>query len=108
MSGSELGALKDRLNRLWNPNCQIQGAGRDIIKVHVRLTVQGLLIGQPELVDKARIEGSGDPILIAAANRALSAAGRAQPYTDVLTPEHYADWREMNLNFDPKSPQCGG
>ena len=108
LSGSELGALQEKLNRLWNPNCQVQGAGRDAIRVHVRLTAQGYLIGQPELMDKAKIDGAGNAMLSAAATRALSAAGRAQPYTDVLMPEHYEVWRDMILKFDPKSSQCGG
>jgi outer membrane biosynthesis protein TonB len=106
MSGSELGALKEKLGRLWNPNCQVEGARGIVVRVHVRLTAQGYVIGQPELVDRDKINSSGNPILIAAATRALSAVGRGQPYADVLNPEHYAAWKDMILKFDARD-QCG-
>ena len=41
-------------------------------------------------------------MLIASAQRMLAAVGRAQPYTDVLRPEHYATWSDMNLHFHSK------
>ena len=107
MSGSELGALKAKLKPLWTPNCEVEAGKGIIVRVHVHLTPQGWLAGQPELVDKGKIEASGNPLLIAAATRALSALGRGQPYSDVLTSEHYPDWRDMILTFDPKE-QCGG
>jgi len=103
MSASELGALIDKLGKLWNPNCQVEGAGGFVIRVHVRLTPQGFLAAPPELPDKDKIMGSGNPVLIASAQRALSAVGRGQPYTDVLKPEHFTDWHEMILKFDAKN-----
>lgn len=41
-------------------------------------------------------------MLSAAANRALSAVGRGEPYTDVLNPAHYAAWRDIVVNFNAK------
>lgn len=105
MSASELGALNDKLGRLWNPNCQVEGGRGIIVRVHVRLSPQGYVIGQPELPDRAKIFASGNPVLIAAATRALSAVERGQPYTDVLNPDHYSAWRDMILTMDPKN-QC--
>jgi periplasmic protein TonB len=106
MSGSELGALTEKLGRLWNPNCQVEGAHGIIVRVHVRLTPQGYVVGQPELADGVNVNSISDPIQAAASRRALSAAGRAQPYSDVLKPEHYAVWKDMILKFDARN-LCG-
>ncbi len=102
LASSEKDALSDKLQKLWNPNCQIVGGEGIIVRVHVRLTPQGFLAAPPDLPDRETIQSSGNPILIAAAARALSAVGRGQPYTDVLTPDHYPAWREMILKLSPQ------
>ena len=99
MSGDERQGLADKLSRLWNPNCSVEAAAGINIKVHFRLSAQGWLVGQPEL---AAGQNSADPIFSASAARALSAVGRGQPYTDVLTAAHYADWHDMVVNFNAK------
>ena len=99
MSGDERQGLADKLSRLWNPNCSVEAAAGINIKVHFRLSAQGWLVGQPEL---AAGQNAGDPIFSASASRALSAVGRGQPYTDVLTPAHYADWHDMVVSFNAK------
>ena len=102
MSASEIGALSDKLSKLWNPNCQVEAAAGIDIKVRITLTPQGFLAATPELVDRGNIQSSGDALLIAAAQRALSAVKRGEPYTDVLKPEHYAGWRVLNVHFNAK------
>jgi len=99
MSGDERQGLADKLSRLWNPNCSVEAAAGINIKVHFRLSAQGWVIGQPEL---AAGQNSTDPIFSASAARALSAVGRGQPYLDVLTPAHFADWHDMVVNFNAK------
>ncbi len=99
MSGDERQGLSDKLSRLWNPNCSVEAAAGVNIKVHFRLSAQGWVVGQPEL---AAGQNSSDPIFSASAARALSAVGRGQPYTDVLTPAHFADWHDMTVNFNAK------
>jgi outer membrane biosynthesis protein TonB len=101
MSASEIDALRSKLEKLWNPNCQVEGAAGVNVKVRMRLTSQGWLAAPPELPDRGDIQSSGDPILIAAAQRALSAVGAGAPYVE-LNPQHYASWREMIVNFDAK------
>lgn len=102
LSANELNALGEKVGKLWNPNCQVEGAATYTLRVRVKLTPQGFLAANPELMDRDRIMSSGDQVLIAAAQRALSAVGRGQPYTDVLRPEHYAQWRETIWKFNPK------
>lgn len=101
MSASEIGAFVSKLEKLWNPNCQVEGAAGVNVRVHIRLTPQGWLAAPPELADRGDIQSSRDPMLIAAAQRALSAVGRGAPYVE-LNPQHYASWREMIVNFDAK------
>ena len=101
MSASETGAFVSKLEKLWNPNCKVENAAGIVVKVHIKLTPQGWLAAKPELVDSGDIQSSGNPMLIAAATRALSAVGAGQPYTE-LNPDHYAGWREMVVKFDAK------
>jgi outer membrane biosynthesis protein TonB len=102
MSGDERQGLADKLSRLWNPNCQVEAAAGVNIKVHFRLSPQGFLAGQPELAGGGQVSSISDPIQAAAAARALSAVGRGQPFTDVLKPEHFADWHDMVVSFNAK------
>jgi protein TonB len=107
LSPSDLAGLQDKIGKLWNPNCQVEGASSFVIKVHVRLTPQGYLAAPAELPEKDAIMSSGNPVLIASAQRVLSAVGRGQPYRDVLRPEQYAQWRDMILKFNPRET-CRG
>ena len=101
MSSDEIGAFVGKLQKLWNPNCQVEGAAGVNVKVHIRLTPQGWLAAPPDLPDRGDIQSSGNPMLITSAQRALSAVSRGAPYTE-LNPEHYASWREMTVNFVAK------
>ena len=101
MSSDETAAFVGKLEKLWNPNCQVEGAAGINVKVHIRLTPQGWLAAPPDLPDRADIQSSGNPILIASAQRALSAVNRGAPYTE-LNPEHYSSWRDMNVTFVAK------
>jgi len=106
MSASEIDALRSKLEKLWNPNCQVEGAAGVNVKVFMRLTPQGWLAAKPELKDKQQVESSGDAILIASAQRALSAVGAGAPYTE-LNPQHYSTWRELIVTFNAKEA-CAG
>jgi outer membrane biosynthesis protein TonB len=106
MSASEIDALRSKLEKLWNPNCQVEGAAGVNVKVLMRLTPQGWLAAKPELRDKSQVEASGDAILIASAQRALSAVGAGAPYTE-LNPRHYSTWRELIVTFNAKEA-CAG
>jgi hypothetical protein len=104
MSAEERKALLDKLSRLWNPDCQ--DATAKGIRVRIQLTPEGYLKSPPELANAKEIEASADPALTVNAQRAMSAIQRGQPYTDVLRPQHYADWRDLWVNFNAKQA-CG-
>jgi outer membrane biosynthesis protein TonB len=96
VSASELGELKAKLIKLWNPNCQVEGARQVNVPIRIRLTPDGRLAAPPQDVDNLR--SSGNPVVAAAAERAISAVGRGAPYTE-LNPDHYQDWHDIQFNF---------
>jgi outer membrane biosynthesis protein TonB len=94
LTADEASLLASKLNRLWNPNCGAEGAGDIQVKVNMRLTQTGALAAPPTLMN-----GSGDPVWQAAAQRALSAVARGAPY-DELPRERYGVWKDIIVNFD--------
>jgi hypothetical protein len=67
---------------LWNPNCEVEGAGGVQVRVEMKLSPTGFLIGQPALVSQA---GSGvdASVVQASAQRALSAVKQGEPSTEI-------------------------
>lgn len=103
-TASALGLVQAKLIRLWNPNCGVAGANSLQVRVRIFLTQSGGLARRPQLVDHGNAEtanGIGDPVLQAAASRALSAVGRGAPY-DGLPVEDYDSWKQFVVRFDGK------
>lgn len=95
LSQSEIDALRARLTQCWSPP-----PGIDVnTKVHVALRVllkqDGSLAQAPVLVE-ASASALG-PALAESAQRAVMAC---QPFT-MLRPEHYDQWKDLTLDFDP-------
>ncbi len=105
LSGDELGAVTSKLMRLWNPNCGVEGADKVVIRVGIHLTPDGHLARPPELLDRAVVDAGG-PVAQAAAQRALNAVVRGEPYTE-LPRDHYAEWKDFNARF-PGKEACAG
>jgi colicin import membrane protein len=98
LSQSELGAMSARLHQLWNaPSAGAKDAQELILEVEIRLKPDGTLSSPPEV----RTNGNG-PLFLAAKDSAVRAVYQGQPYT-MLRPEHYEDWKEVLIVFDPKS-----
>jgi hypothetical protein len=95
LTADEANLLAAKLNRLWNPNCGAEGAGAIVVKVNIRLTPVGELAAPPQLVGPQ----SNDPVWQAAARRALTAAARGAPYSE-LPRDRYAVWKDVNVNFN--------
>lgn len=97
LSSSELNALQARLQRFWSPPVGITIATEMIIEVRIVLGRDRRLIGQPVVVT------SGKGIMYEAAkDAAFRSIYQSQPF-DMLRPETYETWRELNLVFDPKT-----
>jgi outer membrane biosynthesis protein TonB len=94
VSQSDKAGLSELLNRLWNPNCSVEGG--DAVTVLVTFTVgqDGRLVGR---VSAGGRESSSDPVVFAAARRAIDAVHQAEPYAAVFRRNAF------KVNFDAKT-----
>lgn len=97
LSQSELDALRAKLISLWNPPAAVSThPDQYVVTIRIRLTRDHRLVGQPEVLT------SGDgPLFEATRDSAVRAVFQAQPY-DMLSLTTYDQWKEMDINFDPR------
>jgi outer membrane biosynthesis protein TonB len=93
VSQSDMLGLQQLLERLWNPNCDVAGGAAVRLKVKFLIGLSGNLVGAPSA---GGLERSGDPVVSAAALRALDAVREAAPYP----PPYYG--QSIVVNFDAK------
>jgi outer membrane biosynthesis protein TonB len=93
LSQSDLLGLQQLLERLWNPNCDVAGGSAVKLKVHFLVGLDGALLGRP---NDGGLESSADPVVAAAARRALDAIREAAPYSQ----PYYG--QAITVNFDAK------
>jgi outer membrane biosynthesis protein TonB len=93
VSVSDLAGLQQLLERLWNPNCDVPGGEAVRLTVKFTVGVNGRLIGSPRA---GGAENSGDPVVAAAARRAIDAVRQAEPYAE----PYYG--QSIVVNFDAK------
>lgn len=96
LSQSELDALRARLQQLWNPPVGISMAGDMVIRVRVLLRPDGTLAGAPSVVTSGR-----GPMFESARDSAIRAIFRGQPF-DMLKPQTYETWKDIEVTFDPR------
>jgi colicin import membrane protein len=97
LSQSEIDALRARINECWNPPAAAASPDQD--KLYIVLRVQfrpdGSIARDPSV-----IEGTAStlgPVLAESAKRALLGC---QPFT-MLKPEHFDQWKDIEIKFDP-------
>ena len=95
LSQSEIDALRARLTQCWSPPPGIDATTKIHVALRVLLKPDGSLVQQPVLVE-ASASALG-PALAESAERAVLAC---QPFT-MLRPEHYDQWKDLTLDFDP-------
>jgi outer membrane biosynthesis protein TonB len=93
LSQSELVGLQQILERLWNPNCDVAGGATVKLKVRFLVGLDGHLLGRP---NDGGLENGSDPVMAAAARRALDAIREAAPYAE----PYYG--QTITVNFDAK------
>jgi len=96
LSQSEVDALRARLMALWSPPVGVQDPNELIVNVTIRLRPDGRLAAPPF----ARVNGRSVAAM-ASRDSALRAVTTGQPF-DMLKPEHYESWKELEVTFDPK------
>jgi outer membrane biosynthesis protein TonB len=101
-SASALTSLAATLQRLWNPNCDVPGAGDLDIRVTFRLRPGGRLDGLPQSTGDNAPDGS---LLGVASDRAKRAVYAAQPF-EGLPSNVYG--QPITVKFNGKAACSGG
>lgn len=96
LSQSELDALRARLMALWNPPVGIKNPEDYVIRIRIRLGRNGKLNAPPQVLSS----GQGQ-LFNSARDSAVRAVFRGQPF-DMLKPEHYNVWKDIEVTFDPR------
>lgn len=96
ISLSELDALRQRLNRLWSIPAGAKDPQELIVLVRIKLKPDGTLAAPPMVLSSGK-----SPLFVAARDSAVRALFRGQPY-DMLKPEHYEQWKDIEITFDPR------
>jgi colicin import membrane protein len=95
LSQSEIDALKARLSQCWNPPAGITANTNIYVSLRVLMRQDGSLAAPPVVV-----EGSPSALGPALAESAKRALLQCQPFT-MLRPEHYNQWKDLQLDFNP-------
>jgi colicin import membrane protein len=98
ISLSELDALRQRLAQLWTPPAGAKNPEELVVVFRIKLRPDGRLAPGPW----PQLVSSGNtPLAIAARESAARALNRGQPF-DMLKPEHYEQWKDIEITFDPR------
>jgi outer membrane biosynthesis protein TonB len=95
LSQSEIDALRARISNCWSPPPGIDVNSKLYVVLRVLFKTDGSMSQAPVLV-----EGSASPLGPALAESAKRALLLCQPFT-MLKPEHYDQWKDIELKFDP-------
>jgi hypothetical protein len=95
LTPGEIDALRTRISQCWKPPAGVTPATRDYVVLRILLKPDGSLAGSPVLV-----EDTSTTFRPALADSAIQALMTCQPFT-MLNSEHYEQWKDLELKFDP-------
>ena len=95
LSQSEIDALRARISSCWSPPAGVDANSKVYVVLRVLFKPDGSLVQEPVLVEASA--SSLGPALADSAKRALLLC---QPFT-MLRPDHYSQWKDLELKFDP-------
>jgi colicin import membrane protein len=96
LSQSEIDALRDRLKQCWNPPAGAMDGGRLKVVLRVLFKQDGSVAEPPQLV--MGTPSAFGPAMAESAKRAILTC---QPFK-MLKPEHYEQWKDIEITFDPR------
>ncbi len=96
ISQSEIDALRARISSCWSPPSGVDANSRLYVVLRVLFKPDGSMAQEPVLVEATASQLG--PALAESAKRALLLC---QPFT-MLKPEHYDQWKDLELKFDPR------
>jgi len=95
LSQSEIDALRKRLGECWNPPAGAMNGGQLKVVLRVLFKPDATVSTPPQLV--AATASQFGPAMAESAKRAILTC---QPFT-MLRPEHYQQWKDIEITFDP-------
>jgi outer membrane biosynthesis protein TonB len=96
LSQGEIDALRARISSCWSPPPGINAASKIYVVLRVLFKQDASMSREPVLV-----EATASPLGPALAESAKRALLLCQPFT-MLKPEHYDQWKDLELKFDPQ------
>ncbi|HEX8829358.1 MAG TPA: hypothetical protein VF778_14745 [Xanthobacteraceae bacterium] len=96
LSQSEIDALRARISSCWSPPPGIDVNSKVYIVLRVLFKPDGTLLREP-----VPVEGSASSLGPSLAESAKRALLLCQPFT-MLKPQHYDQWKDLELKFDPR------
>jgi len=96
LSQSEIDALRERIRECWSPPAGVDANSNVYVALRVLFKPDGSL-AQPPVV----VAGSASAVGPALAESGKRALLQCQPFT-MLKPEHYAQWKDITVNFSPR------
>jgi len=96
LSQSEIDALRRRLGECWNPPAGAANGGQLKVVLRVLFKPDATVATPPQLV--AATASSFGPAMAESAKRAILTC---QPFT-MLRAEHYQQWKDIEITFDPR------
>jgi outer membrane biosynthesis protein TonB len=96
LSQSEIDALRERIRECWSPPPGIDSGSSISVSLRVLFRPDGSLEGMPVVV-----AGTPSPLGPALAESGKRALLLCQPFK-MLKPEHYAQWKDITIDFDPR------
>jgi hypothetical protein len=96
LSLSELDAFRKRVEECWSPPPGVNSTTKLQVIIRVLFKSDGSVARPPELVS-----GPASQLGPAMAESAKRAILRCQPFK-MLNPEHYEQWKDIEINFDPQ------
>ncbi|HLN37726.1 MAG TPA: hypothetical protein VK337_08080 [Xanthobacteraceae bacterium] len=96
LSQSEIDALRARISSCWSPPPGVNASSKIYVVLRVLFKQDASMSREPVLV-----EGTASALGPALAESAKRALLLCQPFT-MLKPEHYEQWKDLELKFDPQ------
>lgn len=96
LSQNEIDAFRRRVEECWSPPPGVNNTTKLNVIVRVLFKPDGSVARPPEVVS-----GPASPLGPAMAESAKRAILRCQPFK-MLNPEHYEQWKDLEINFDPQ------
>jgi outer membrane biosynthesis protein TonB len=96
LSQTEIDALRERIRDCWSPPPGIDSNTNIYVSLRVLFKPDGSLAQMPVIV--AGTASAMGPALAESGKRALL---MCQPFT-MLKPEHYAQWKDITVDFNPR------